>query len=78
MYSNYDLECIFYLGIEIRKMLLLEENFLYIDLYFDKVKEIYLDYKNYDSSNISLLDSVHKYINDNENKILEKIRDCFE
>ena len=78
MYSNYDLECIFYLGIEIRKMLLLEENFLYIDLYFDKVKEIYLDYKNYDSSNISLLDNIHKYINDNENKILEKIRDCFE
>lgn len=78
MYSNYDLECIFYLGIEIRKMLLLEENFLYIDSYFDKVKEIYLDYKNYDSSNISLLDSIHKYINNNENKILEKIRDCFE
>lgn len=78
MYSNYDLECIFYLGIEIRKMLLLEENFLYIDLYFDKVKEIYLDYKNYDSSNISLLDSIHKYISNNENKILEKIRDCFE
>ena len=78
MYSNYDLECIFYLGIEIRKMLLLEENFLYIDLYFDKVKEIYLDYKNYDSSNISLLDSIHFYISNNENKILEKIRDCFE
>ena len=78
MYSNYDLECIFYLGIEIRKMLLLEENFLYIDLYFDTVKEIYLDYKNYDSSNISLLDSIHKYISNNENKILEKIRDCFE
>ena len=78
MYSNYDLECIFYLGIEIRKMLLLEENFLYIDLYFDKVKEIYLDYKNYDSSNISLLDSIHKYISNNENKILEKIKDCFE
>ena len=77
MYNEYDLQCIFYLGIEIRKMLLLEEQFLYIDVYFDKIKEIYQDYKKYDNKK-SLLDSIHDYINENESEIIEKIKDCFE
>lgn len=59
-------------------MLLLEENLLYIDVYFDKIKEIYQDYKKYDNKNKSLLDSICIYINDNESKIIEKIKDCFE
>lgn len=78
MYNDYDLQCIFYLGIEIRKMLLLEEQFLYIDVYFDKIKEIYQDYKKYDNKKRSLLDSIHDYINESESEIIEKIKDCFE
>lgn len=76
MYNDYDLQCIFYLGIEIRKMLLLEEQFLYIDIYFDKIKEIYQDYKKHDNKNRCLLDSIHDYINENESKIIEKIKNC--
>lgn len=78
MYNDYDLTCIFYLGIEIRKCLLLEEQFLYIDLYLDKIKEIYEDYKKYDNKNKSLLYSIHDYINNNESKLIDKIKDCFE
>lgn len=78
MYSDYDLQCIFYLGIEIRKMLYLEGGFMYIDLYLDKIKEIYEDYKNYDNNGKSLLDSIHDYVYENEEKINEELRDCFE
>lgn len=77
MYNNYDMICTFYLGIEIMKALLLEERFLYIDLYYDKIKEIYEDYKNYDNGNKSLLDSIHDYINSNEQKIYDNIKICF-
>lgn len=78
MYSDYDLQCIFYLGIEIRKMLYLEGSFMYIDLYLDKIKEIYKDYKNCDNNGKSLLDSIHDYVYENEEKINEELRDCFE
>ena len=71
MYDEYDLECIFILGIEIEKMLLL--NIKYIDTYFEDVKEIYKDYKKYDNENKSLLESIHDYINNNENKLLLKV-----
>lgn len=78
MYSDYDLQCMFYLGIEVRKMLYLEESFMYIDLYLDKIKEIYNDYKNYDNTGKSLLDSIHNYVYENEEKINEELKDCFE
>ena len=76
--NNYKSECIFYLGIEIMKMLMLEENHLYIDLYYETIKEIYEDYKQYDNNNKSLLDSIHDYINNNEKKILNKVGKCFD
>lgn len=76
--KNYDCECIFYLGIEIIKMLLLEGQFMYIDLYYVKVKEIYEDYKKYDNNNKSLLDSIHDYINANEQNILQQLKGVFE
>lgn len=78
IYSDYDCECIFYLGIEIRKMLLLEEHFMYIDLYYEKVKEIYEDYKKYDDNSKSLLESIHNYINSNEQNILKQLKEVVE
>ena len=75
---DYKSECIFYLGIEIMKALLLEEQPMYIDVYYDTIKEIYEDYKKYDNKNKSLLDSVHDYINKNEQKILKQVSKAFE
>ena len=37
---DYKSECIFYLGIEIMKALLLEEQPMYIHVYYDTIKEI--------------------------------------
>lgn len=75
---DYKSECIFYLGMEIMKSLLLEEQFMCIDVYYSTIKEIYEDYKNYDNKNKSLLDSVHDYINKNEQKILKQVSKAFE
>ena len=75
---DYKSECIFYLGIEIMKALLLEEQPMYIDVYYDTIKEIYEDYKKYDNKNKSLLDSIHDYINKNEQKILKQVSKAFE
>ena len=74
----YKSECIFYLGMEIMKALLLEEQHMYIDVYYDTINEIYDDYKKYDNKNKSLLDSVHDYINKNEQKILKQVSKAFE
>ena len=75
---EYKSECIFYLGIEIMKALLLEEQHMYIDVYYDIINEIYEDYKKYDNKNKSLLDSIHDYINENEQKILNQVSKAFE
>lgn len=75
---DYKSVCIYYLGMEIMKALLLAEQHMYIDVYYDTIKEIYEDYKNYDNKNKSLLDSVHDYINKNEQKILKQVSKAFE
>lgn len=75
---DYKSKCIFYLGMEIMKALLLEEQHMYIDVYYNTIKEIYEDYKKYDNKNKSLLDSVHDYINKNEQKILKQVSKAFE
>ena len=75
---DYKSECIFCLGIEIMKALLLEEQYMYIDVYYDTINEIYEDYKKYDNKNKSLLDSIHDYINENEQKILKQVSKAFE
>ena len=75
---EYKSECIFYLGMEIMKALLLEEQHMYIDVYYDTINEIYEDYKKYDNKNKSLLDSIHDYINENEQKILNQVSKAFE
>lgn len=76
--NNYDCECIFYLGIQIEKALLLEGQHLYIDEYYNAVKDIYEDYKNYDNKNKSLLDSINDYIDNNEQKILDRVKGAFD
>lgn len=68
--------CIFYLGIQIIKAF--EVKFLCIDFCYDKIKEIYEDYKKYDNGNKSLLDSVNDYIDNNKQEIYEKVKHCFE
>lgn len=75
---DYKSECIFYLGIQIMKALLLEERHMYIDVYYNTIKEIYEDYKKYDNKNKSLLDSINDYINENEQKILKQVSKAFE
>lgn len=78
MYNDYDMQCIVYLAIEIQKMLLLEQNFMYIDIYYETIKEIYEDYKKHDNNNVSLVTSVHNYINEKEQTIFNKIKECFD
>lgn len=75
---DYDCECIFYLGLQIEKMLSLGEKWLLIDEYYNAIKEIYEDYKKYDNKNKSLLDSINDYIYDNRAFIGEKIEKSFD
>ena len=60
------------------KALLLEEQPMYIDVYYNTIKEIYEDYKKYDNNKKSLLNSIHDYINENEQKILKQVSKAFE
>lgn len=76
--KDYDCECIFYLGLQIEKMLSLGEKWLLIDEYYNAIKEIYEDYKKYDNKNKSLLDSINDYIYDNRTFIGEKIEKSFD
>jgi len=78
VYTEYDNECMLYLALQIIKYLNLNDKWLFIDTYCNKIKEIYEDYKNYDNPNIPLLDSINNYITNNENKILDKIEKAFE
>lgn len=75
---EYKSVCIFYLGIEIMKALLLEGQHMYIDVYYESIKEIYEDYKKYDNNKKSLLDSIHDYINKNEQNILKQVLKAFD
>ena len=68
---------IFYLGLQIYEKFL-KSRFILIDIYYEKIGEIYFDYLNYDDKNMSLLDSVNKYINDREDYIKDMIKECVE
>ncbi len=76
--SKYDNECIFYLALQILKYMELEKEYLYIDVYYDVITDIYEDYKLHDDTNVSLLDSVKNYIENNKDIILEKLNDAFD
>lgn len=78
MYSKYDNECIVYLALEILKYMELEKEHIYIDTYYDTITSIYEDYKKHDDSNVSLLDSINNYIEENKDIIMEKLNDSFE
>lgn len=68
---------IFYLGLQIYEKFLTGK-FILIDVYYEKIGEIYFDYLKYDDKNMSLLDSINKYINDREAYIKDMIKECVE
>lgn len=74
---DYKNECIFYLGIEIMKALLLEGQPMYINLYYKIIKEIYEDFKEHNKNERNLLNNMHNYINKNEQKILKQVSRAF-
>jgi len=78
VYTKYDNECMVYLALEILKQLLLEEQHIYIDVYYTEIAKIYEDYKKEDNSNVSLLDSIHNYIDKHEQEILNRIKYAFD
>lgn len=53
------------------------KDYLIIDLYYKEIRKLYKDYKQYDNKNKSLLQNIHDYINENEQKILDKIITAF-
>ena len=68
---------IFYLGILIYNRFL-TSRIIFVDIYYEKICEIYFDYLNYDDKNRSLLDSIDKYVNDREDYIKDMIKECVE
>ena len=78
IYSGYDNMCMVYLALEILKSLLLEEQHIYIDVYYEEIKKIYEDYKKYDNSDKSLLDSIHDYIDNHEQELINRLKNAFE
>lgn len=74
-YTKYDNECIVYLAIQIIYIFGIDN--MYIDLYYDHIINIYNDYKKHDNKNLSLLDSINRYINDNKDFISNEIRDIY-
>lgn len=76
--TDYDCECIFYLGIQISKTFNLEKKFLLIDEYYSSIKLIYEDYKKYDNKNKSLLDSINDYIDDHTIYIINIIKNSID
>ena len=77
VYTRYDNECIVYLSLEILKALMLEEHYMYIDVYYEEILKIYEDYKKEDNINVALLDSIHSYIDNHEQEILKRINRAF-
>lgn len=76
IYCDYDVECMMYLALQIE--FLFKDKGMLIDLYCEAIMNIYEDYKNYDDNNMSLLDSVNKYINEHEQEIISKMSKSFE
>ena len=76
-YTDYDLEVMLYLALEIKELLYNEKHF-FIDIYCEEIKNIYEDYKKHDDVNMTLLDSINKYIKENEKSIKERFKDAFD
>ena len=76
-YTGYDLEVMIYLALEIREILYEEKHF-YIDIFYEEIKKIYEDFEKHDDANMSLLDSINKYIDENKESIKERFKDAFD
>ena len=76
-HTGYDLEVMLYLALEIKEILYNEKHF-FIDIYCEEIKKIYEDYKKHDDANMSLLDSINKYIDENKESIKERFKDAFD
>ena len=68
LYNGSLQETIFFLGIMISREYKLEKEFLVIDNYYDCILELVKDYaeKGYGHINEGLLESMNRYLNDNE------------
>ena len=71
-------EYLIYLTIQIYIEFKLYNKWLLIDIFYEKLNEIYKDYLKYDNKNMSLLDSVNKYLSDNKDRVFNIIKDSFE
>lgn len=76
-HTGYDLEVMLYLALEIKEILYNEKHF-FIDIYCEEIKKIYEDFEKHDDANMSLLDSINKYIDENKESIKERFKDAFD
>lgn len=70
-------EYMFYLSMVLYERYL-KEDYVLLDLYYDKICKIYEDYLKYDNKNKSLLDSINDYIEERKDFILELLNECIE
>ena len=78
VYTEYDNECMIYLSLQIVRSSFYRDKWCYIDLYYEEIKKIYEDYKKYDDANMSLLDSIDKYIKEHEEEIKKRLEEVFD
>lgn len=78
MITEYDCQGIFYLGMEIIKLLGIEDKPLLMDDYFYVVRKIYKEYQKHDDPSIDWLTCIHNYITQNEDKIRNMVHTAIE
>ena len=78
MFNEYDTECIVYLSLQIAKSSYFKDKWCYIDIYYEEIKKIYEDYKKEDDTNVSLLDSIDKFLNKHKEEIKERLENAFD
>lgn len=78
MMTEYDFNCIFYLGMQIPAWLGMENKPLLLDEYYEVVQMIYSDYKKYDNEDVGLLTSIDDYISCNEERIKALFLTCID
>lgn len=69
MMTEYDCQGIFMLGMEIVRLLGLEDETLLLSDYYYTVKQIYNDYVKHDDPSIDWLTCIDNYINSNADRI---------
>jgi len=72
--KKYDNETMVYLALMLFRETFKNDEYLYIDVFYEEIKKIYEQFILEDNSNLSLLDSIYEFIDNHKEELTTRLK----